>query len=155
MSRILIPVDGSERALAAVHEVIRQAQAGATHEVHVLNVQPPAFPEETMVGLPATQVDTYYYQQSEKALAGAQRALRDASVPFTVHRAVGPVAETIASLARELACDAIVLTPHGRGRIAGMLLGSVSNRLLHLAQVPVTLVKDREAIDFAGRLGAS
>ena len=31
MSRILIPVDGSERALAAVHEVIRQAKAGATH----------------------------------------------------------------------------------------------------------------------------
>jgi nucleotide-binding universal stress UspA family protein len=155
MSRILIPVDGSQRALAAVHEVIRQVRTGVAHDVHLLNVQPPAFPQETQIGLSAAEVDTYYYRQSEGALEGAERALRDAGVAFTAHRAVGPVAETIASTARELACDGIVMTPHGRGKIAGMLLGSVSNRLLHLAAVPVTLVKDKDAIDFAGRLTAS
>jgi nucleotide-binding universal stress UspA family protein len=155
MKRILIPVDGSERALAAVHEAMRQARAGAPPEVHLINVQAPAFAEETMVGLPAEKIDTYYYQQSEKALAGAEKLLRDAGIPFTAHRAVGPVAETIAAKARELGCDAILMTPHGHGWIAGLLLGSVSTKLLHLAELPVTLVKDKAKPDFSGRLSAS
>ena len=155
MKRILIPIDGSERANAAVQEIIRQARAGAQAEIHLVNVQPPAFAEETMVGLPVDRIDTYYYQQSEKALAGAEQLLRDAGLAFAAHRAVGPVAETIADKARDLGCDAIVMTARGHGRIAGMLLGSVSTKLLHLVDIPVTLVKDKAKPDFSGRLSAS
>jgi nucleotide-binding universal stress UspA family protein len=155
MKKVLIPVDGSERANAAVHEVIRQARAGMQPEIHLINVQPPAFAEESMVGLPVDKIDTYYYEQGEKALSGAQRLLRDAGIPFTAHRAVGAVAETIAGKARELSCDAIVMTARGHGKIAGMLLGSVSTKLLHLAEVPVTLVQDKSKPDFTGRLSAS
>jgi hypothetical protein len=41
----------------------------------------------------------------------------------------------IAKLAAELGCDLIVMGGHGRGGIAGLVMGSVANRVLHLASV--------------------
>jgi len=35
----------------------------------------------------------------------------------------------------------IVMGTHGRGGIAGLVTGSVANRVLHLASCPVLLVK--------------
>jgi len=149
MKRVLVPVDGSERAEAAVREVMRQAQAGAM-EIDLINVQPRIFPEETLIGLPPEKIDTYYYEQGTKALASSEKLLRDAGVPFTSHRAVGPIAETIVAKAGELGCDGIVMSTRGHGKIAGMLLGSVSTKVLHLSPVPVTLVtaerRDRNCV---------
>jgi nucleotide-binding universal stress UspA family protein len=44
-------------------------------------------------------------------------------------------------MAGELGCDLIVMGTHGRGAVAGMVMGSVANRVLHLAPCPVQLVK--------------
>ncbi|MCC7548683.1 MAG: universal stress protein [Burkholderiales bacterium] len=154
MQKVLVPVDGSVRAEAAVKEAIRLAKVGAVREVHVLNVQANIFSEPSMVYLEPEKMDTYYYQQSDKALAGAADLLRQAGVSFTVHRAVGPVAEIIVERARQLECDAIVMSTRGHGKVVGMLLGSVSNKVLHLSHVPVTLVREPET-DFSGRLMAS
>lgn len=155
MNSILIPVDGSERAQDAVREVIRQAQRGAQLEVHLLNVQPRVFAEESLVYMPADKIDTYYYEQATKALTGSEKLLRDARLTFTTHRAVGPIAETIVAKASELGCDSIVMGTRGHGEIAGMLLGSVSRKVLHLSPVPVTLVKEKAGPDFTGRLQAT
>jgi len=117
-------------------------------------VQANIFSEPSMIYLEPARMDTYYYEQSDKALAGSVDLLRQAGVSFTVHRAVGPAAETIVNRARELECDAIVMSTRGHGKVMGMLLGSVSTKVLHLADVPVTLVREPEP-DFSGRLMAS
>ena len=44
-------------------------------------------------------------------------------------------------MANELACDLIVMGTHGRSGIAGLVVGSVASRVLHLAACPVMLVK--------------
>jgi nucleotide-binding universal stress UspA family protein len=155
MQRILVPVDGSERAEAAVREVQRQVQSGAEIDIHLLNVQPRIFAEETLIYLPQDKIDTYYYERGVKALASPEQLLRAAGIPFTSHRAVGPIAETIAAKAAELGCDGIVMSTRGHGKIAGMLLGSVSTKVLHLSPVPVTLVGEKAKPDFTGRLQAS
>jgi nucleotide-binding universal stress UspA family protein len=155
MSTILVPIDGSECSLQALREVIRQAKGAGVLEVQLLNVQPRIFPEETLVYLPAEKIDTYYYEQSSKALAPAEAELRKAGVAFASHRAVGPVAETIVQKARELSADAIVMGTHGHSGLARILLGSVASKVLHLSEVPVTLVKDKTRPDFTGRLSAT
>jgi nucleotide-binding universal stress UspA family protein len=122
-------------------------------EIHLLNVQPRIFPEDALFFMPADKIDTYYYQQSSKALQAAEELLRAGGLRYFVHRALGPIAETIADQARELDCEAIVMSSRGHGRIAGILLGSVSVKVLHLADVPVTLISDAtQRPDFTGRL---
>ena len=85
----------------------------------------------------------------------AEKLLLEARLPFVSHRLVGPVAETILEKQRELGCDSIVMSTQGHGRIVGALLGSISAKVLHLAEVPVTLVKNATGPDFSGRLSAT
>jgi nucleotide-binding universal stress UspA family protein len=54
---------------------------------------------------------------------------------------IGSPAETIAKVAREQGCDGIVMGTRGLGAVSSVLLGSVSSRVLHLSDLPVTLVK--------------
>ena len=56
-------------------------------------------------------------------------------------REQGEVATTIARMTQAQGCDQVVMGSHGRGVLEGLLLGSVATKVLHLVNVPVTLVK--------------
>jgi nucleotide-binding universal stress UspA family protein len=47
----------------------------------------------------------------------------------------------IAQYAKEKGCDQIVMGTRGLGTVQGLLLGSVATKVIHLANVPVMLVK--------------
>lgn len=54
---------------------------------------------------------------------------------------IGPQpAHEIADLAREAAADLIVVSTRGQSAISGLLLGSVTQRLLHVAPCPALVV---------------
>ena len=53
----------------------------------------------------------------------------------------GPVAESIADLAEAQGADLVVCGSRGRGAVARVLLGSVSNRLMHICKVPVLVAR--------------
>jgi nucleotide-binding universal stress UspA family protein len=57
-----------------------------------------------------------------------------------VHGTNKDPADLIAALAREVDADVIIVGTRGHGRVAGMLLGSVTQRLLHVAPCPVLVV---------------
>jgi nucleotide-binding universal stress UspA family protein len=57
-----------------------------------------------------------------------------------VHGTNRDPADLVAKVARESTADVIVVGTRGHGRLAGMLLGSVSQRLLHVAPCPVLAV---------------
>lgn len=152
MATILVPVDGSEYSDAAVREAIKAVkQTGG--EIHLLNVQPRIFAEVSLIYLPADKVDTIYYEQSGKALASAEKLAQEAGVQFASHRAVGAIAETILGKVGELGCDSIIMGTHGRGRVAELFVGSVAQRVLALARVPVTLVKTPRPLEKSGTMG--
>jgi nucleotide-binding universal stress UspA family protein len=71
--------------------------------------------------------------------AKARAAAKGAPHAQTEIRA-GEPAEAIAALAREKAADAIVLGKRGLGRIGGLLLGSVSQKLVMQAPCAVLIV---------------
>jgi nucleotide-binding universal stress UspA family protein len=63
----------------------------------------------------------------------------DAKVKIVNH--VGPQpAHQIADIARDAGADLIVMGSRGHGAVAGLLLGSVTQRLLHVAPCPVLVV---------------
>jgi nucleotide-binding universal stress UspA family protein len=155
MRKILVPVDGSEYANAAVAEAIKAVKQGPEGELHLLNVQVPIFAAVSLVYLPQDKIDTFYFDTSSKALEEPERLAREAGVRFASHRVVGSVVDSILAKTQELGCDSIIMGTHGRGKLAELLLGSVAQRVLVMADVPVTLVKPMRSLDMTGRMGIS
>lgn len=54
---------------------------------------------------------------------------------------VGMVAPGVVQVAALESVDQIVLGTHGRGAVGNLFLGSVAQRVVHMAPVPVLLVK--------------
>jgi len=89
----------------------------------------------------AQALDRHYQEASDTACRSAMQTLHAEGVAFVRHTRIGAYAETIVAGARELHCDSILMGTHGAGFVAGVLLGSVATKVIHLTDVPVTLVK--------------
>jgi nucleotide-binding universal stress UspA family protein len=79
--------------------------------------------------------------RGETLLQPARALLAKAGVPCEARVVLGEPAHAIAQAARDLACDGIVMGTRGLGTVAGLLLGSVATKVLHLTGLPVTLVQ--------------
>jgi nucleotide-binding universal stress UspA family protein len=140
--KILLPVDGSECALRAVEYLIsHSAWFRDLPEIHLLHVHAPIPIGRVQAHVGKETLHAYYLEESQASLLEAQQKLDAAGCAHTTHIHVGQPAEVIAKLAAEQGCDLIVMGTHGRGGIAGLVTGSVANRVLHLASCPVLLVK--------------
>lgn len=135
---ILVPMDGSEHALRALDHAIRKL--GKDGEIRLLHVQP-AIPSSVGDFVGAETVRRYHDEEGEKAMAEAKARLDRAGIRYTAEVRVGQSAETVAEVAKACGCDEIVMGSRGLGGIAGMVLGSVASRVLHVSPVPVTVVK--------------
>ncbi len=141
MLKILLAIDGSENALRAVSYLIKRASATKDqHEVSLVNVQYPLHGTVASF-VSGTQVKEYHHDEGMKALAPAQALLDGAGITYTEHLFVGEPAEVISRFAREHGCDEIVVGSRGLGNIGNLLVGSVASKIIHLAEVPVVLVK--------------
>ncbi|MEO7727911.1 MAG: universal stress protein [Burkholderiales bacterium] len=138
MLNILIPVDGSDNSLRTVQYLIREAALYKTApELHLLNVQHP-FPG-TIRGV-HEQAEKHHHDEGIKALAGARKLLDESGVKYTYHIVVGEPGETIGHFVTDKKIDQVVMGTRGACAVAGMLMGSVATKVLHLVKVPVTLV---------------
>ncbi len=140
--KILLPVDGSECALRAVeHLISHSAWFRDLPEIHLLHVHAPIPIGRVQAHVGKETLHAYYLEESQASLLEAQQKIDAAGCAHTTHIHVGQPAEVMAKLAAEQGCDLIVMGTHGRGGIAGLVTGSVANRVLHLASCPVLLVK--------------
>lgn len=142
MRRILVAIDGSDNALRALDFAVHQARFSPNTELNLLTVLPPVrvYGEiEVYAGKEAMR--ELAARESLAILEAAARRLEAAGARFTQEQVEGDPAECIAGRAAELNCDSIVMGTHGRGRLGALLLGSVAQKVVHLATVPVTLVK--------------
>lgn len=141
MTKVLIPVDGSASAEKAIDTALKQLAEGRKLDVHLLNVQPQLVSGHGRMFLRKDVIDDYYKDEADRALRSAQEKLDAAGVKYTVAREVGNVPEVIARYAKANDCGLIIMGTRGLGSVSGMLLGSVTTKVLHLVNVPVTLVK--------------
>jgi len=142
MLRVLLAVDGSENALRATRELVASA-ALYKEPLHVelVTVRPP-LPVGGFSGLVLSRdmIDGYYRDEGEKALAPSRQLLVTAGIEHTPHVLIGDIARLIVDHAGSAGCRAIFMGTRGMAAIPGIVLGSISTKVLHLARTPVTLV---------------
>ncbi len=133
---ILIAVDGSDHSRQGVSAAIEVAKKFKS-DVFVLHVRERdlgragAFPLETS-------------EEANRLVAETVKTLREAgiSVNGEVHGAVtGHAARDIVETARTRDSDLIVMGSRGLSDIAGLLLGSVTHKVMPLAHTPVLVVR--------------
>jgi nucleotide-binding universal stress UspA family protein len=133
---ILWATDGSETAAKALPFALGLAEPD--HAKLVI-----AHVREIFVGraggYPVLADETELRERIKQQVADLQSVGREAT--FIVRTASsGHAARTIAEIADEVGADLIVVGTHGYGRIAGLLLGSVTQGLLHAGICPVLAV---------------
>jgi nucleotide-binding universal stress UspA family protein len=141
--KILVAVDGSQHSLSAVRNLIAHVDWYRERpEVQLVYVNP-RLPYEGRAGsvLGKEEIERYYREEGEAALAEAKQLLKNANIPHAGHVFVGPVAETLVEKADSMHCDLIMIGTHGRTAATSMLLGSIANKVLHVSNVPVLLVR--------------
>jgi nucleotide-binding universal stress UspA family protein len=139
--RILFAADGSKytkKALAFL--VTHEALAGEDGELVVLNVQAQMPPRvRAMVG--ASTVAAYHREEAAKVLGPIERFLKRHAIRFKTASALGVPGEEIVRAARKEKAHLIVMGTHGHGIIGRALMGSVAQRVVTDAEIPVLLVK--------------
>ncbi len=136
--RILLTVDGSEHAMRAAKVAADLARCMKA-ELRILVVYAPIPP---YLGEPNLQ------QAINARLNEAQAILQKAvetvgETPGEIHTELieGDAAETIIEVAKTRNSDLIVMGSRGLGRLAGLLLGSTSQKVLSHAPCPVLIVR--------------
>jgi nucleotide-binding universal stress UspA family protein len=141
--RILLPVDGSPGSDRAVREVIGWVRRFGPAAVRVLNVQPPFLVIEELLATREELIERWTQKAGKEASRSARELLEAAGVAHEAEIAAGDdIAQTIVRDARESGCDLIVMGTRGTGAARGIMLGSVATKVVHLAQTPVTLVRE-------------
>jgi nucleotide-binding universal stress UspA family protein len=141
MLKVLIPIDGSQNANRAVDHALKLAQAGKGLEIQLLNVQIPVASGHARMFVSDEQLSGYYREEGLAALKEARERLDGLGVSYRYHIGVGHVAETIAEYAKQNQCEAVIMGTRGMGAISNLVLGSIASRVIHLTDLPVTLVK--------------
>jgi nucleotide-binding universal stress UspA family protein len=142
MQKLLVPVDGSENALRAVRHAVATATLIGGASIHLLNAhEPPVIYGEIAVYVPREKMEALQRQHSEAILADAEAIVKKAGLSCTKHILVGHVPQEIAEHAKKLGCDAIVMGTRGMTAVGNLVMGSVATKVVHLTDLPVTLVK--------------
>jgi nucleotide-binding universal stress UspA family protein len=142
MRRILVAIDGSQTALRALDFAVQQARHAPAAELHVLSVQPTLSNYTAAeIYVTAERIRDVAAERARAILDAAAGRLKMTDCTYTLEQLEGDPAETIARRAAELGCESIVMGTHGLTSFGILFLGSVAQRVVHHATVPVTLVK--------------
>jgi len=143
--KILVAVDGSSNSLLAVRHVLQLLHEGLRADIVLATVQEPTYVYEMILAPDAGVMERLTGAVGSRALADAEALLKQSDVPYTRDIGSGETAPALLAIAKQQGCSQIVLGARGLGAVQGVLLGSVSQRVLRESTVPVTVVKEGAA----------
>ncbi len=140
--RILIPLDGSERA-----------QSILVHLGPFLKWTNAKITLLAAIGRPQyTSPDTleelgYARRQAQRYLNSVRSRMRDKGLDADIEVRTGTASECILDAAVELGVDLVAIASHGHGGLTRLYVGSTAERVLRASACEVLLVKSAEAVD--------
>jgi len=142
---IMVPLDGSsfgEQALPLARSIARRTRA----TVQLAHVSVPFQPMVMDAIAPYDKTFATQDRARERAYlnALAQRIGADGTITVSVRVLDGAVADALLAYATAAKVDLVVMATHGRGALSRFWLGSVTDRLVRRAPMPVLLVRPHE-----------
>jgi nucleotide-binding universal stress UspA family protein len=145
--RVLVLLDGSERAEQVLPHVTDHAKIGGAEVVLLRVLEPlssPAFYPPDMPGNweeLAEQMMAHLEEECVGYFAGLKRRLRNAGIRVTSETLEGNTWDEILGYIEKDGIDLVALTSHGRSSIARWAVGSVAETLIRKCPVPLLLVR--------------
>ena len=140
-ARILLPLDGSPLAEQVLPHALALGSLCDAEYTVAQALNPPSLgyaPAATVAGL-SQQILDEWMGLAHEYLAQVAVRLRSQGAPTTARVVLGAPAPAIIDYAGSHAIDLIAMATHGRGGATRLLLGSVADRVLQMAGVPVLL----------------
>ncbi len=140
--KILCPVDFSDASRSALRVACELARRfdGEVTVFHAYPLPGYTLPEGTV--LPATGMLQELAEQTDALLSRWKaEAIADGAPRVATAKAVGEPAMEIVAAAEDGKFDAVVVGTHGRTGLAHVLLGSVAERVVRRAPMPVVTVR--------------
>lgn len=138
---ILVPIDGSEPAGAALDHATEQFPDAEIVLLYVIN---PMAEYSRHRSFPGYTSEDEFTSESEKADALFAQAKQRHDTDWDrieTKTVIGRPDRAIVDTATDHDADAIVLGSHGRDGVSRVLLGSVAESVVRRAPVPVTVVR--------------
>jgi nucleotide-binding universal stress UspA family protein len=145
--RIVVGVDGSEHATAALQWAVRMGKGMDSEVVAVFAISPPLY-FDTGFSAPTipVQYDKEWRAEMKKEFEEVWvKPLRDAGVKYRTDMKDGRAASVISQVADEEDADIVLVGRRGRGGVAELLLGSVSHELVLHCKRPVLVISSPPA----------
>ncbi len=142
-NRILLPLDGSAMAEQALPYATAQAEQFAALLILLWVLEP--LPH--VRGMSVADIDSFKRQTSERAQEYLDRVvanIREEGISVQAANVEGRPNVTILQFAEKNQVDLIVICSRGRSGLSRWLMGSVADRVVRGATVPVLLVRARK-----------
>ncbi len=148
--RILVGYDYSplaDRALGTAFALAGREQNAEVHVVHVVPAYPVPLGTFATVGaedpIPMVADDSEGLEaRVGRSMSAWQEQTRGSFSRLTVHTRVGAASQEIAQLATDLEVQLVLVGTRGHTGLKHLLLGSVAEGVVRLAQCPVLVIKD-------------
>lgn len=141
-SKVLLPSDGSDTSLKAAAYALRLMKINPEIELTVLVVVPDTsgignIKEKELL----TKFDNAMVEKGEEILKNTMKLFQMENIEVNGVIEKGDPAGMIIDYSRRGKFDHIIIGSRGVSELRGMALGSVSHKVIHLANCRVTLVK--------------
>jgi nucleotide-binding universal stress UspA family protein len=147
ISRILLPLDGSEAGEAAITRV-KELKSRLKAEVILLEVVPVGRHLRTVGGLdyilyPESEIETFKVEAKEYLDKVYERLKRGkkAKGELTIAIRTGEVAKEILNYAKKKRVNLIAISSHGHSGMTKWVFGSTAQKVIEESPVPVLVVK--------------
>ena len=143
--KILLASEGSENAFRAAGFAADLAAAAAAARITVMVVndilEKMKYYSPLRSPVVLEEVDVFFKEKTQEALDRTLEVLEKRGIKAEGVIKMGNPAQEVVDYAREGKFSQIVIGSRGMGSLKGIVLGSVSSKVIQLADCPVTVVK--------------
>ncbi len=141
--KILVPLDGSELSESVLNHVVNIATSCQVPEVVLTRVREPldtsTIMEKYFDAKIASELDEDYHNEAADYLEKMATTLKRDGIVVKGEVLSGDPAEELIKYCKRSGVDLIIMSTHGRSGISRWVLGSVADKVIRQAEVPVLI----------------